>query len=122
MKEYKSEQILAAFEFRRREYGTARQDNIYGNHGALIGALNKACRGDENRKRVMKILTGKSSSKDLTLAEWYALAHMVKPYKSEITDRWEYREELDSWVQILMDADAVENGQMELAEMEMQNG
>lgn len=47
--------------------------------GAIIGILNTACGSDENRKWLLKQLTGYSSSKDLSDAQWYALFQFVKP-------------------------------------------
>ena len=50
----------------------------------------------------------------MTLADWYALSHMVKPHKDPITDRWTYNDKLDYLVGVLLEADAVANGQMQL--------
>ena len=106
--------IKARYNMHKSNYGTSREQLIYGNHGAIVGALNKACKGDENRKRLLKILTGHSSSKDLTLADWYALSHMVKPHKDPTTDRWTYNDKLDYLVGVLLEADAIANGQMQI--------
>jgi len=106
--------IKARYNMHKSNYGTSREQLIYGNHGAIVGALNKACKGDENRKRLLKILTGHSSSKDLTLADWYALAHMTRPHKDPITDRWTYADNLEYLCGVLLESDAVENGQMAL--------
>lgn len=46
-------------------------------HGVCVGALNKACKGDANRKLVLKYLTGKTSTKVLSDNEWIALKKMV---------------------------------------------
>lgn len=51
--------------------------------GAITGVLSKACGGDSNRYLILKVLTGKTSSKFLDEAEWYALLKMVQPYKPE---------------------------------------
>lgn len=45
--------------------------------GVYVGALNKVCKGDANRKLVLKYLTGKTSTKLLEDAEWIALCKMV---------------------------------------------
>lgn len=49
--------------------------------GAITGILEKACGGKENRYLVLKVLTGKTSSKLLDEAEWYGLLCLVQPYK-----------------------------------------
>jgi hypothetical protein len=46
-------------------------------HGVYVGALNKACKGDANRKLVLKYLTGKTSTKVLSDTEWIALRKMI---------------------------------------------
>jgi hypothetical protein len=51
--------------------------------GAVVGVLSKACGGDTNRYIITKYLTGKSSSKDLSEAEWNALLKLVAPFKPE---------------------------------------
>jgi len=51
--------------------------------GSVIGVLEKACGGKENRYLLLKALTGKTSSKLLTHAEWYALCKLVLPYKPQ---------------------------------------
>ncbi len=51
--------------------------------GAVIGVLNYACHNDANRHLVLKFLTGKISSKELTDAEWFGLFQFVKPFKPE---------------------------------------
>ena len=45
--------------------------------GVYVGTLNKACKGDANRKLVLKYLTGKTSTKLLSDAEWIALKKFV---------------------------------------------
>lgn len=45
--------------------------------GVYVGALNKVCKGDANRKLFLKYLTGKTSTKQLTDGEWIALKKMV---------------------------------------------
>jgi hypothetical protein len=52
-------------------------------NGAVISVLNKACGGDGNRRLVMRHLTGKTSSKQFTEAEWYAMYLFVKPIKPD---------------------------------------
>jgi len=49
--------------------------------GAITGVLEKACGGKANRYLVLKVLTGKTSSKLLSESEWYALMCMVQPCK-----------------------------------------
>jgi len=54
--------------------------------GALIGHLNDACGGDDERHRLLQILFGKSSSKELTDGEWAALHAWISP--TMIGDGW----------------------------------
>jgi len=49
--------------------------------GAVIGVMNYYCKNDSNRHLVLKFLTGKTSSKQLTDAEWFALFKFVQPTK-----------------------------------------
>ena len=51
--------------------------------GAIIGTLDKACGRKEDRHLVLKQLTGHTSSKELSPAQWYALYQMTMPYKPE---------------------------------------
>jgi len=53
-------------------------------HGVYVGALNKACKGDANRKLVLKYLTGKTSTKTFTDNEWAALKRMVDQSPAEL--------------------------------------
>ena len=114
MTTFTADEIKNRYRLHKSNFGTPREKPVYGNHGAIVGALNKACKGDENRKRLLKVLTGHTSSKDLTLADWYALAHMTRPHKDPITDRWTYADNLEYLCGVLLESDAVENGQMAL--------
>lgn len=51
--------------------------------GAITGVLEKACGGKENRYLVLKVLTGHTSSKELTEAQWYGLLCLVQPHKPQ---------------------------------------
>lgn len=53
--------------------------------GVYVGILNKSCKGDANRKLVLKYLTGKTSTKILSDSEWGALKKMceVSPVQIE---------------------------------------
>jgi len=53
-------------------------------HGVYVGAMNKACKGDANRKLVLKYLTGKTSTKTLSDKEWIALKKMVDISPAEL--------------------------------------
>jgi hypothetical protein len=50
-----------------------------GLRGLITGRLNSYCRGDANRKQFLKALTGHSSSKDMSDAEWLALRWFLDP-------------------------------------------
>ena len=54
-----------------------------GMQGAIVGTLEKACGGKENRKLILKQLTGKTSSKDLSQGEWRGLYKLALPFKPE---------------------------------------
>jgi len=56
--------------------------------GAITGLLNRACGGDANRYMLLKVLTGKTSSKLLTNAEWYGLLCLVGPEKP-VGGKWQ---------------------------------
>lgn len=74
------EEVRAYFE--RKVSTVVTQYNINpGIKGAINGILTRACRGEENRRLVMKYLCGVTSSKELNAAQWIVLAEMVKPDK-----------------------------------------
>ena len=94
-----------------------------GLQGACRGALNKACGGDDNRKLILKALTGSTSTKTLTQNQWYALFRFVFPYdngefvfKSEATGKWAGREELTAWCGAIMTHVVDQDGQMNMLE------
>lgn len=51
--------------------------------GAVIGVLEKALGSKTDRYIVSKYLTGHSSSREFTDAQWYAMNELVKPFKPE---------------------------------------
>ena len=53
--------------------------------GVYVGTLNKACKGDANRKLFLKFLTGKTSTKVLSENEWIALRKLcdISPVELE---------------------------------------
>lgn len=59
------------------------QDGEVFSQGAIVGVLKKHCRNDSEYRQVLKALTGKTTSKQLTAAEWYALLKFVKPFKPQ---------------------------------------
>ena len=68
--------------FAARVEKTATAYNINpGIKGAINGILNRACGGSDNRKLVLKYLCGKTSSRELSTAQWAVLSDMVKPDK-----------------------------------------
>lgn len=102
-----------------------------GLQNACKGALSKACKGDANRKLVTIALTGKSSTRDFTLNEWYALFCFVFPkdehgefiFKNPVTNKWEGRPELDMWCGAIFYHLAEQEGQLkmfgEMAEVQL---
>lgn len=97
-----------------------------GLRNACKGALSKACGGDDNRKLVTIALTGKSSTKDFTLNEWYALFRFVFPrdatgsfvFKNPVTNKWEGREELQAWCGAIFTHLVEQEGQTRMFEEE----
>ena len=68
--------------FEKRVAETATTHNLNeGIKGAINGILTRACGGNDNRKLVLKYLCGKTSSRELTSAQWFVLCDMVKPDK-----------------------------------------
>jgi len=51
--------------------------------GTIVGVLKKHCGSDADYRLVLKALTGKTSSKLLSPAEWYALLKFVQPHKPQ---------------------------------------
>lgn len=67
--------------------------------GTIVGILKKACGSDSRYRQVLKGLTGRTSSKELNEAQWYALYTFVKPVKPE-GGKWQSEhgdEKLASW-------------------------
>lgn len=57
--------------------------------GSVVGILKKACKmNDGDYRLVLKALTGKTSSKELDEAQFYALFKFVQPVKPE-GQRWQ---------------------------------
>lgn len=78
-----AQDIKNAFNRRVQEYDPAQIYYTGKMEGTIIGVLKKCCGSDDNYRQVLKALTGKTSSKDLSNAEWYALWKFVKPTKPE---------------------------------------
>ena len=79
--------------------------------GAITGTLEKTCGGKENRYRILKMLTGRTSSKELSDAHWDALNNLVMPFKPE-GGKWSSgNPELESICNILLNADMDQEGQ-----------
>lgn len=87
-----------------------------GMQGAIIGTLEKSCVGKENRKRVLRMLTGHTSSKELNGAHWNALYLLVLPYKPEGGKWGTGNPNLDEACQVLLNADVDQPGQTKMFE------
>jgi hypothetical protein len=94
-----------------------------GLRGACINALNSACGSNENRKLLLRALFGKTSSRELTDAEWYALFRFVfqrDEYGNfvfkDAGGRWSGRPELEHWCGIVLEAIADQPGPMKMFE------
>ena len=82
--------------------------------GAVVGVLEKACGDKTNRYIISKYLTGKSSSKDWTEAQWFAMNELVKPFKPE-GGKWQSaRTDLSQILTELLRNALLEQGQAEL--------
>ena len=95
LKEHFDKQVKA-FELTTRSVST-----IDGYRKAVLSNLIKYSNGDSNRKLVMKALTGKTSSKLLTDAEWYAFYKMTLP---DPDNHWRSSHEIDliTWCGIIL--------------------
>lgn len=105
-----AKQIVEDFKADLDKYpGTPVENGI---KGAINGILDKACGGKANRYLVLKVLTGKTSSKELHETEWYALLCLVQPFKPE-GGRWQSQRgiALDSMCGALLHLQASQNGQ-----------
>lgn len=74
-----AEETIQEFKSNCEKYSGGQNDY----KGVITGLLNKACGGEANRYLVLKALTGKTSSKLLTEAEWYGLLLLIHPEKPE---------------------------------------
>lgn len=92
-------------------------DGVVVAKGAITGVLNQACGGDDNRHLVLKALTGSTSSRSMSEAQWFALLQFVQPYKPE-GGRWQSQRGDDLRVEcgILLTAQADQEGQLKMFE------
>lgn len=77
-----AEEIKGQFEENVDKYDGFTEFGI-GMKGAITGVLESACKNKENRKLVLKQLSGQTSSKNLHPAQWDALHKLVRPWKPE---------------------------------------
>jgi hypothetical protein len=82
--------------------------------GASIGVLEKAVKGEANRRLVLKALCGHTSIKQMSDAELYALVKFVNPDKP--VNHWvsAHGEKLEQMAGALLEEMFVENGQLAL--------
>lgn len=86
------------------------------NKGGIIGILTKACGNSENRHLVLRVLTGKFSSKLLSEPEWYGLLCLVQPEKP-VGGHWQSKRgdyELKQMCGELLRRSVSQPGQMEM--------
>ncbi len=86
--------------------------------GTIVGVLKTCAGSDGNYRLVLKALTGKTSSKLLSPAEWYALYKFVTPIKPE-GGKWHSKhtnEELTRWCNMLVYSTVDVPGQMNFLE------
>lgn len=82
--------------------------------GTIVGVLKTCAGNDSNYRLVLKALTGKTSSKELSGAQWYALYKFVMPIKPE-GEKWHSKhtnEELTRWCNTLVLSTVDQDGQM----------
>lgn len=81
---------------------------------AALGTISKASGGDANRKLVQKALTGKTSSREMSDAEKYALTKFASPAK--IGGHWEseHGTRLVDMCHLLLEDLARQEGQAEM--------
>lgn len=107
-----ADEIVRLFNMDKKEY----PGSVLFHKGAVIGVMNKACNGDENRRMVLKYLTGKTSSSLISDAEFYALYKLVMPCKP-IGGHWGSARgdmELESMCGTLLAAAVRQAGQTEM--------
>lgn len=83
--------------------------------GTIVGVLKTCAGSDGNYRLVLKALTGKTYSKQLSPAEWYALYKFVMPIKPE-GEKWHSKhtnEELTRWCNMLVRSTVDVPGQMQ---------
>ena len=82
--------------------------------GAIVGSLDVSCRGKENRYLILKLLTGHSSSKDLSQPQWFALKKLVQPWKPEGGKWGSGNLDLERICNVLLNASLDQPGQMKI--------
>ena len=79
--------------------------------GTVVGVMKKYCRSDSDYRLALKALTGKTSSKQLSESEWYALFLFVKPYKPE-NQKWQSgRDDMTEIINALVNSTVDQAGQ-----------
>jgi len=87
--------------------------------GTIVGVLKTCAGNDGNYRLVLKALTGKTSSKELSDAQWFALYKFVYPIKPE-GEKWHSghtNEELTRWCNTLVLSTVDQPGQKNFLEM-----
>lgn len=113
MKHLDAQAIIAAFHHRVDSFISGETFH----RGTIIGVLKKACRNDARYRQVLKVLTGRTTSKLLNEAQWYALFRFVHPVKPE-GGHWQSGhgdDVLDAWCNTLVRHADGQEGQMVMA-------
>lgn len=112
---YTVESIKEGFEEYINKYDGGTMDKRF--QGAVIGTLEKACGGKpENRHRVLRMLTGHTSSKELNEAQWYALGQLTLPFKPDGGKWTSGNQHLEEVCNALLNADVDQPGQAKMFE------
>lgn len=86
-----------------------------GMQGAIVGTLEAACgKKPENRHRLLKMLCGVTSSKELSSPQWSALYSLVLPFKPEGGKWISGNPNLEEICTILLNADMNQPGQTQM--------
>jgi hypothetical protein len=83
--------------------------------GPILGVFTRAAGGTENRYLITKALTGNIHSKDMTMAQWYAMWKFVDP-GTDASGHWgsNHGTKFEEMCKIILEHICSQPGQMEL--------
>lgn len=83
--------------------------------GVIVGILEKACGGKENRYLFSKALTGELSSKSWEDGDWYAMEKLVAPVKNAAGHWCSATPNFEQIVRLVLEQTATQEGQESFA-------